>query len=359
VKGYGPDGADKVGERTYSSRTVSGAVASPPYLDGRLPPGVSFRVRALALAGQWDEAIALVQKHNAAQVERGTRVGVQSPEAIRRYIENAVHSEQGYGGAVASPPYGDALSSDSPGGIDWSKQKDGRTVPRPNSQGQIPNSYSADAAVASPPYCGHVGHPDADEAAGKGLRVEKRQPASYTATGTDGQQIANLRDPKNDIDAVLSSPPYEASVQCQDKTFEKTTAVGPIVRGNYGEAEGQIGQMEKETYCAAMLRVYQGLYAVLRPGGVVALVTKNPVKKGAIRRLDLDTIRLMQAAGFTFLERQRAMLAQDLATQGDMFGAAKTVRHERKSFFKRLFEKKYPHLRVDHEDVLWFRKDRV
>ena len=42
--------------------------------------------------------------------------------------------------------------------------------------------------------------------------------------------------------------------------------------------------MEKETYCAAMLTVYQQLWLVLRPCGVVALVTKNPVKKGAIRR---------------------------------------------------------------------------
>lgn len=31
IKGYGADGADKVGERTCSDRTVSGAITSPPY----------------------------------------------------------------------------------------------------------------------------------------------------------------------------------------------------------------------------------------------------------------------------------------------------------------------------------------
>ena len=42
--------------------------------------------------------------------------------------------------------------------------------------------------------------------------------------------------------------------------------------------------------------------------------------------------------------------------QTGMFGEDKTTRTERKSFFKRLHEKKFPHLRVDHEDVLFFRK---
>lgn len=54
--------------------------------------------------------------------------------------------------AITSPPYADRMSSDSPGGIDWTKQKDGRTKPRPNSQGNIPNSFSATGAVTSPVY---------------------------------------------------------------------------------------------------------------------------------------------------------------------------------------------------------------
>ena len=52
-----------------------------------------------------------------------------------------------------------------------------------------------------------------------------------------------------------------------------------------------------------------------------------------------------------------AMLADPETVQHGMFeGTTVTHRRERKSFFKRLHEKKYPHLRVDHEDVLWFRK---
>ncbi|MCI0439795.1 MAG: hypothetical protein L0177_11795 [Chloroflexi bacterium] len=38
-------------------------------------------------------------------------------------------------------------------------------------------------------------------------------------------------------------------------------------------------------------------------------------------------------------------------------GSEHVQRRERKSFFKRLFERDHPHLRVDHEDVLWFQKE--
>lgn len=96
----------------------------------------------------------------------------------------------------------------------------------------------------------------------------------------------------------------------------------------------------------------------LRPAGVVALVTKNPVKAGRIRRLDEDTVRLMQAAGFELVERCQSMLSEELGVAQGLPGIAadRPLRRERKSFFKRLHEQKNPHLRVDHEDVLWFRK---
>lgn len=64
----------------------------------------------------------------------------------------------------------------------------------------------------------------------------------------------------------------------------------------------------------------------------------------------------MEAAGFEFLERQMAMLAEDLGEQFTLEGEVVPLRRERKSFFKRLFESKRPDLAVNWEDVLWFRK---
>ncbi len=123
----------------------------------------------------------------------------------------------------------------------------------------------------------------------------------------------------------------------------------------YGDSDGQISKLNHETYLSTMLAVYRQLHLVLKPGGVVALVTKNPVKKGKIRRLDEDTIRLMEGSGFTLIERIQAMLAEE-TVHGHLFEGQVVKRRERKSFFKRLFEAKRPDLRVDFEDVLFFQK---
>ncbi len=104
-----------------------------------------------------------------------------------------------------------------------------------------------------------------------------------------------------------------------------------------------------------MLGVYRELGKVLKPNGVVALVLKDPVKSGRIRALSSDTIGLMEAAGFELIEHIHAMLAQEWE-EGHLFAGMVRKRHEKKSFFKRLFERKRPDLRVDHESVLFFRR---
>ena len=218
----------------------------------------------------------------------------------------------GYSGAVTSPPYGEALQSEH--GIDLSKVK--RTG-GPHSQSRLASNYSG--AISSPPYLDSDGRKHDGQLNG----VDVRQ--NFAARSTTAAQIGNLRDPKGDIEKQLSV----ASCQLPAK---------------------------QETYLSAMLTVYRELHAVLKPAGVVCLVTKNPVKAGAIRRLDADTIRLMEAAGFALIERKMAMLSEDLGEQRRFDGGTDKVRRERKSFFKRLFERKRPDLRVDHEDVMFFRK---
>lgn len=159
---------------------------------------------------------------------------------------------------------------------------------------------------------------------------------------------------------MLSSPPYAdqmsaARARGRGPKGDKIIAEKKIEHNKMGDGPDQIGNLHDQTYLAAMLQVYRELYCVLRPYGVVALVTKNPVKKGQIRRLDLDTIKLMQASGFTLLEHKKAMLAEE-TFHGHLFEGETRTKRERKSFFKRLFEKKNPHLAVDFEDVLFFKK---
>jgi hypothetical protein len=106
--------------------------------------------------------------------------------------------------------------------------------------------------------------------------------------------------------------------------------------------------------------------------GLCERIFTHGCARGYWKRGDL-VLDPMAGAGFALIERIHAMLtmpetqqagmALDFHTQ-DEKGRAVTVKvgatvthiRERKSFFKRLHEKKYPHLRVDHEDVLFFRK---
>ncbi|MCI0402675.1 MAG: site-specific DNA-methyltransferase [Acidobacteria bacterium] len=259
---------------------------------------------------------------------------------------------EGYSGAVSSPPYSDATF---PGGAgrkaralalsgrwveavqlvqeleaEQVKRGSRRAVRSPEAIRALIEralvaehaGYNAPAAVVtSPPFC-EAKDGGGINVKGYGDGSDKVGERTYSAgrAGRNPAQIGNLPDPKGDIDIANQS--------------------------NSGR-----------TYLSEMRKVYAEISAVLKPGGVVCLVTKNPVKRGQIRRLDLDTIRLMEHVGFRFLERQRAMLAEEGPPQLTLDGSEHVQRRERKSFFKRLFERDHPHLRVDHEDVLWFQKE--
>ncbi len=316
---------------------ASGAVTSPPYSDAPHPSGMPHKIRLLARAGDWHEAIAQARQYEEYQVEKGWIRSVRSDAELRKRIEQALEVAAGNyrarapSGAVTSPPY-------APNEKNLCHRKEGKTL------------QDYDQRRGYKPTGGFRGvypEPPSTNAQGDSLRES---------------QIGNLRDPKDDIAAVLSSPPYEDGTAekhkgCGGPLAENRSRLGQIKsKGTLAYGTDNLGSLPTETYLGAMLEVYRQLHLVLKLGGVVCLVTKNPVKGGKIRRLDRDTIRLMETAGFTFLERQRAMLAEDLGAQFTLDGGTNAIRREHKSFFKRLFEAKRPDLAVNSEDVLWFRK---
>ena len=88
-----------------------------------------------------------------------------------------------------------------------------------------------------------------------------------------------------------------------------------------------------------MLQVYQGCFSVLRDGGLMILVTKNFIRNQKEIRLDLDTIKLCEQAGFTFKERHYRHLSFQ-------------------SFWRVIYRQKYPDAPVlDKEDILVFAKE--
>ena len=106
---------------------------------------------------------------------------------------------------------------------------------------------------------------------------------------------------------------------------------------DYVKSEGNIGNFRGDTYLSAMAQIYFQCHRALKIGGLLILVTKNFIRNKKEVRLDEDTIRLCQQAGFEFIERHyRKLPAQ--------------------SFWRVIYQQKYPDAPVlDKEDVLVFR----
>jgi len=175
----------------------------------------------------------------------------------------------------------------------------------------------------------------------------------------DPSNIGNL--PVGRVDAICTSPPFsEPGSQpagnmpsCPVRSKVKKMGLEKKPGKEYGSTSGQIGKESGETYWSEMLKIFIECFKALKPGGVIVVVIKNYIKKGQIVPLCDQTHELMVRVGFTPLERIRAMLVSETRENG-LFGEI-VKKKERKSFFRRLAEKKGSPA-IDWEEVLFLRR---
>lgn len=150
--------------------------------------------------------------------------------------------------------------------------------------------------------------------------------------GTTEGQIGNLTD--RPLKAV-TSPPYEGGGHHKgmlDSWGGQNTPVtnDSVEKHGYGSTPGQIE--DAESYLSAMAQVYAEIAKV---ADVLAIVLKNPTRAGKLRRLDLDTIAILEQTGWTIHCQHRALLFEEIE-KVDMFAGPKKQVKGRLSFFKRL-----------------------
>ena len=227
------------------------------------------------------------------------------------------------------------------------------------------------AVVGSPPYAEAIsnGRSGIDKTKG----VDPRKPDSQGVRrleelaegyGTTPGQLGAM--PPG---VVVSSPPWENSLAdsqagaAQIAGFKAAMArdgnghAGRVTSpGAYGTSHEQLGNTAGDTFWSASAQIMQELAAILPAGAVCAWVVKSYVSKKAIVPFPDQWRGLCEQHGFVLVEEIHASLVEDHGTQHSLFGEAQRVTTEKKSFFRRLAEKKGSP-RIDHETVLIVRKD--
>jgi DNA modification methylase len=255
---------------------------------------------------------------------------------------------------VTSPPFAGsrAAMADDYTGFNFGDAPNGKPKTYGDAEGQIGNlPYGAiDKIVTSPPYAEtlskHAGgdmnlHYDGKKTCDM-TREERQQRKADSIYSDNEENISNL--PYGEIDKIITSPPYEASVEPTREGTSRGIRTRMYAEGktppacDYGVERGQIGNLKSDTYLQAMLQVYRSCFSVLKSGGLMILVTKNFIRNKQIVRLDLDTIKLCEQAGFSFVKRHYRKLPSQ-------------------SFWRIIYYQKHPDVPViDKEDILVFRK---
>lgn len=336
-----------------------------------------------------------LELHRAKWAALGYNVDVRLIHGDSRQFASLVGA---VGGVVTSPPYIDSCmggSGEGPGMAGNAKQreriyagaatenaakaKDAGYGASPGQIGRLP-AGKLEAVVTSPPYAetavaknstGVDLHKQYEtyRSQGGGASFEAFERTQRLHSGDYGASpgnIGNLRSGK--LDACVTSPPFMASDTrgCQESKVRLLEACKRDGRGHgdadptryvgndYGQSAGQIGNSTGETYWQAMRQVYEQMYLAMKPGGVAAIVLKDYVcKKKRVPLVD-DSLKLLVSLGFEPLERIHAMLVKE-STENTLFEGEVTHTKERKSFFRRLAEKKGSP-RIDWEEVLFVAK---
>jgi len=223
-----------------------------------------------------------------------------------------------------------------------------------------------DCAISSPPYTNSIAQ---GEAANDAVaRKERKRQA-----GVDMDKSANVGGPNSvlnqiqsyghhpgqlaamptgNVDGRISSPPFGGSELSTDEKF-RTNMDNPGRNWSSGAySSGNIAIESSPTFWQAARVITEQVYQVLKPGGVAIWVLKAFVRNKAIVDFPGQWQRMCESCGFETVEIIHALLTEDRGAQYALDGELHEKTIKRASFFRRLHERKYPHLAIDHEVVL-------
>jgi hypothetical protein len=260
-------------------------------------------------------------------------------------------------------------NTNSPDSKSGSGEADGSSSAASGSAQSALRSMNTTAIVSSPPYNLPMSQDHNGSRGGK-RGTEPSEHGAFVKYGSTPGQLEGL--PMGDVEAVVSSPPYESggnsnsakSIASQQSNREAKERFAGWATGrnewvrSYGNSDGQMGNQAGETFWHAARDIVAECFAILKPGGWSAWVCKDYVRDKARVPFCDDWCKLLESQGFVVTARVHAMLVKE-TRDADLFGGDDHVRKkERKSFFRRLAEKKGSPP-IDFEEVIFARKPCV
>jgi len=293
----------------------------------------------------------------------GERAGVVTelyPDRHPERLEGTAFAPARYDLAVSSPPFGETQSG---GGLSLpeARYKDGTRIGCNcgfQNRGNTPGNL-ASMSVSSPPYVGS----QAQQSHGQSWREELTEaPGSWrdlgTGYGASPGQLGTMPEGEPGASLSVSSPPYEKSVH-SGEGIDWSAAHSSHWEQNdftYGTAPGNIGNNQGDTFWTAARAILEQVYQALRPGGHAIWVVKAFVRDGAVVDFPGQWRQTLEAVGFATLHEHRALLVEEHGAQLDLEGNHVKRQVARKSFFRRIYEQKYPENRIDFEVVYCMEK---
>lgn len=259
---------------------------------------------------------------------------------LQRVIKNKCNK------IVCSPPYGEGIGHGGGNRKIVEEKKIGlyKKYPAENKEniGNLPHG-KFDKIITPPPF----GQAQSGGGIAKeGYRGEKHSPQdvgkySYTPENV-GQEKGNISNLPY-VDKVISSPPYQRTVSPftggAPMPEDQGTHIGcRNIRDGYTKDKNNIGNTQAKTYLEAMFLVYQQCFKVLKPDGLMILITKDFIKNYKRVHLGEDTLKLCQMAGFKYIHTYHRRI-------------------DNPSFWRNDYYKKHPEVeQIDCEDILVLKK---
>lgn len=340
--------------------TVEAIVSSPPYADQQMNPGETSRPEAkiarLIAEGNLEDAESVRRSMSGAASNLRQQEYGQSDGQLGAMTAGEIDA------VISSPPYAETLLNDDQRQagkgepLRWGTHEEYGTSP--GQLGVMKEDVGVDAVVSSPPF----GSGDSASAQSISERTDKSAewvknncgPAATQGYGSSPGQMAELS-MNTGVDAVVTSPPYEATLNTVEDPERRKERTGGFECGQkvtrYGETEGQVGALVGDTFWTAARDIVRECHALLKPGGYAVWIVKAFVRDKAIVDFPGDWRKLCEYIGFETLTEVHAMLVKEHKLGINLLEVDDADRKTRKSFFRRLAEAKGSP-KIDHE-VIW------